>query len=223
MTFTHRLLSLVALAFVASLGASTANAQYANDNTTGISVRPFTVAQAMAGYSLSSYKIHNVGVNVKGINVTGTAMPDGSYIAYRFINITKVDISGIHRTPGGHVDFIRLASAGNKQKWPTTVKIQDAYLHDGDGIPLLVQDLWIDQLTLRNVRVERVTVGIQIGAAAAGKIDKVFIDGCPNQSIAILGRPGSIKTVYIKRSPGLKISDVLNQWGQARCKFVHLD
>lgn len=188
-----------------------------------VSSRPFTVQQSLAGRTLADIKVSNVPVNAKGINVTGTIVSSSLYWSYRNINVNHCEISGVWRTPGAHNDFIRICGRGFSQNVPSTIRINDVDIHDGQGLPVFLESVFADTVTLSNLRVRNTTTGIQIGTGWVGYINTIVIDSCPNVGIAIFGRPGSIKTVYIKNSPGLRISDCRSMWGQTGCKFVYLN
>jgi hypothetical protein len=194
---------------------------YKNFTNSSVCRRPRSATDK--GLALSDWRISKLPINNKGMNLTTTKNPDGSVWAYRWIAVWHCEISDVWRTPGYHTDFIRIAGSGNYQDVPTTVLIQDVYFHDGEGIPLLIQDGVFDKITLKDLRVKNTTVCLQICTINSGKVGVVEIDHCPNMSIAIMGRPGSIGTVYVKNSPGLKIADTETKNGFSGAKIIRLN
>lgn len=230
MLIKRLLCSLLVLSFVGGWPVSTASAQWINGRwvypfkyfaTDTVARRPYSATDK--GLALSDWRIHSLPINHKGMNITATLRPDGSSWAYRWIAIWHCEISDVWRTPGYHTDFIRICGGGNRQDVPTSVLIQDVDIHDGQGIPILIQDGQYDKITLRDVRVRNTTVGVQLCAINTGYIGYVVIDNCPNIGVAVMGRPGSIGTVYVKNSPGARVSDTMTKYGLSGAKIIRVN
>lgn len=171
---------------------------------------------------VQDYNISKTPVNVKGINAGVTKLSNGTAWAYRNITIKHCEISYLTRTSGYHSDFIRLFGGGSsKQDVPTTVLIEDVYVHDGDVLPLIIQDGNFDKVTLRHWRHRNVATSVKLVTVNTGNIDAVYIQDSPGITVSITGRPGSIKYVYVKNCPGSKIQDTLSKTGKTGCKIIY--
>ena len=232
MTATKRLLcaaaALMAMTFVSSSARAdgwvngwwTYPYTYATNQT--IHHRPWAADDK--GLMICDTRIADTPIDNKGIAIGATRFPDGSSWGYRWIAIWHCEIANIWRSgPGIHQDFLQIAGGGDSQDVPTTVLLQDLDIHDGDGMPVILQDGIFDKITLRDVRVRNTTVSIQLVAINSGHIGTIVIDHCPNISIGIMGRPGSIGTVYVKNSPGLRVGDCMTSKGKSGANIVYLD
>ncbi len=173
--------------------------------------------------AIMDLRISNLPINQKGIAVGATRLPNGQYWAFRSIKIADCEISDVRRTAGIHTDFIQVVGGGNWQDVPISLRVENIDMHDGVGIPLMIQDGNFDHISLTHLRVRNTTVSLQISSMHTGHIGTITIDDCPNMSIAIMGRPGAIGTVYIKNSPGLRTADVPNPAGRSGARFVYLN
>lgn len=232
MTSIKRVLCLVVAFAAVAMLADSAQAEWANGfwrypytyfTSKSVCRRPGSEQDGRNGLAISDYKISKLPINQKGINITGTQVKNGPYWAYRWIAIWHCEVSDCWNDPGVHNDFIRIAGSGEKSNLQTTVLLQDLDLHDGNAIPVFIQDLMCDKMTIRDVRINRTTLGVHLGAAVCGYIRTVYIEHCPNLHVALIGRPGSIGTVYIKNSPGIKIGNTASRMGKADAKLVYLD
>lgn len=180
------------------------------------------MADSETGLSLSDWRISRLPLMEKGMNITGTKLADGSFRCYRWIAVWHTEVSDVWRTPGGHVDFIRICGGGKSQRIPTTVLLQDIQLHDGDGLPLLIQDGWYDKITLKGVRIWNTNIGAQV-AMYNGFTDSIVIEDCPGLQFLLLGPPGSIRTVYVKNSPGIRIQDNPGKTVKTGAKIIYAE
>ncbi len=185
--------------------------------------RPFSVPQAQGGLAMHDLSITNTPVNNKGIGIGATQIGGGNYLAWKWVAIWHCEISGIWRTPGWHTDFIQIVGGGNTQGYPTDVIVQDIDMHDGEGIPLMMEDGYFGNILLKDLRVRNTTVSLQVTAIHTGHINSIVVDHCPNMSIAIMGRPGSIGNVYVKNSPGIRIGDTPNVAGRSGAHVIFLN
>lgn len=229
-----RVMSLCAVMWVGAMVAGAAKADgwvngfweypytYYTNNT--VFDRPGSAQDGRNGVAVYDYRISNLPINEKGINITGTQdRNSGVYWAYRWIAIWHCEISDCWATPGIHQDFIRLAGVGWNQNIWTSILIQDIKIHDGVGIPVFIQDVLCDCLVLKDIRIYNTTLGITIGEADNTYCKQVWIDHCPNISVALIGVPGSIGTVYVKNSPGIRVGNTKSRFGLGDAKIVYLD
>ena len=186
-----------------------------------IARRPYSKTDK--GLALSDIQIVAPPRNHKGFGIGASRFADGSSWAYRWIAIWHCEISQVWGDRGEHCDFLQICGGGDSQDVPTTVLLQDLDIHDGNAMPLLIQDGIFDKITLRDIRVRNVTVAVQIVAINSGRIGTIIIDRCPNISIGIMGRPGSIGTVYVKNSPGVRVGDTMTARGKSGAKIIYLN
>ncbi len=173
--------------------------------------------------SIHDTSITNTPINHKGIGIGATRLPNGQYWAWNWVAIWHCEISGIWRTPGWHTDFIQIVGGGNWQDQPTDVILQDIDLHDGVGIPVMIEDGNFNNILMKDLRVRNTGVSLQVTAIHTGHINTITVDHCPNMSIAIMGRPGAIGQVFVKNSPGLRISDTPNVAGRSGARVIFLN
>src|SRR5438046_3181250 len=90
---------------------------------------------------LSDLRIGKLALNEKGIEVGVNRFATGKCWAYNNITIRHCEISDAYREVGIHADFIRIFGGGSdKQNVPTNVTVDDCYCHDGNSLPLIIQD-----------------------------------------------------------------------------------
>ena len=185
----------------------------------GLNFRPRAADQKTL--VVADYNISKLPVNIKGINAGVTPLSNGTAWAYRNITIKHCEISYLSRTAGYHCDFIRIYGGGaKKQDVPTSVLIEDVYVHDGDVLPLIIQDGNYDKVTLRHWRMQKVATSVQLNALKYGNIDEVILEDSPGISVALSGRPGAIKIVRVRRCPGAKIVDCNTAYGKSGAKII---
>ncbi len=197
MTLNKRILCLIAVAFVAGTMSSSAKANgwvngfwvypyktFLHDSTGG---RPWAANQKVL--TIQDTSITNTPINHKGIGIGATRLPNGQYWAWKNVNILHCEIAGIWRTPGWHTDFIQICGGGNWQDNPTDIVLQDIDLHDGVGIPVMIQDGNFNNILMKDLRVRNTGVSLQVTAIHTGHINSITVDHCPNMSIAVMGRP----------------------------------
>ena len=171
---------------------------------------------------VADYNISKTPVNNKGMNIGATPLSNGTAWAYRNVTVKHCEISFLTRTRGYHSDFIRIFGGGrNRQDVPTSVHLEDIYVHDGDVLPLIIQDGNFDKVTIKHWRMARVASSVQLCAMKWGNIDTVYIQDSPGISVAICGRPGAVKYVYVKNCPGAKIVDARTVYGKTGCKIIY--
>ena len=188
-----------------------------------VSRRP--VSSTDKGLSLAHWRIDRVPTDAKGLQVYSTRYSSSKPAwAYRWIAIWHCEISNVWRSgPGIHNDFIHIVGGGGLgQDVPTTVLLQDIAIHDGNGIPIMIQDGWFDKITLRDIRVWNTTTNVQIATINSGSVGEIYIENSPNIRVAIMGRPGTVKRVYIKNCPGASISDVACKYGKTGAQIIHV-
>ncbi len=219
-----------AAVLISSLVASNAQAAWSNGwwvfpykyyQKTSFTSRCMNYDQSAAGIRVADRRIYGLEKNAKGINITSTIVNNAYSIGFRKITIWHCEISDVWRTPGGHVDFIRIAG-GLKQNVPSTIYLQNIWIHDGDGIPFLFERMWCDKMTLKDIKVERTTVGIQIAPADVGYIDTLVLDNINNTSVGLIGRPGSIRVVYVRNCKNFRVGDAPGPFGLTGAKIVYL-
>ena len=44
-------------------------------------------------------------------------------------------------------------------------------------------------------------------------LKRIIVENCPGLSVAVMGKPGTIGQVYVRNSPGAKVSDSLTALG----------
>jgi hypothetical protein len=191
-----------------------------NFGSTSIYRRPFKSSEKVM--SVYDWRMSKLPRNHKGIEIGATTNKDGSVWAYRWIGIWHCEISDAWRDGGIHTDFIRIYGGGTKkQDVPTTVVLQDIYIHDGNALPIIIQDGEFDKITLKDIRVENVANSPQLVTINCGSMKEVFVENCPNLRVTLCGRPNSIGVVYVKNSPGCVIVDALNKAGRSGAKIVY--
>ncbi len=173
--------------------------------------------------NIQDYSITNPPINHKGMGIGSSKQPNGSYWSWKSITVSHCEISGIWRTPGWHTDFIQVCGGGNWQDNPTDLVIQDIDMHDGVGIPVMIEDGNFNSILLKDLRVRNTVVCLQVTAIHTGHINTITVDHCPNMSIAIMGRPGAIGIVYVKNSPGIRIGDTPNVAGKSGARVIFLN
>ena len=185
--------------------------------------RPFSPAQAAAGLSIHDTQVLNPPLMVKGIAVGPTFVSPGVWWTWKFVAVWHCEVAGVNRIPNGHVDFCRIVGAGDQQSSPTTVICQDLILHDGTGLPLIVQDGKYDSILFKDIRIYNTQIGAQV-VNNAGHVNTVTVDHCPGMQLLLLGNPGGIGTVYVKNSPGIKIWDnPATPWRKTGAKIIYLN
>jgi len=165
---------------------------------------------------LENYRIHHV-TNQKAMDIGVTQLSSTLWQAYKTITVKHYhayDIWRDGRYSGLHTDFLRIAGQGGKQTNKTDVWLEDLWFHDGDAVPLIIQDGDFGTIMLKDVKIERTTRNVQISTMSVGSIDRIIIEDSPGLVVGIQGRPGTIKEVIIRNSPGAKVSDELTTLGQ---------
>lgn len=184
-------------------------------------LRPMTPS-ASKTVNFSNVRIHDIPHNAKGVEFGATPKPNGTYICYKQINVSHCEISDVWRDGGIHNDFIRIFGGGaNKQDVPISIKIEDVYLHDGNGMPIMIQDGNFDRIILKDLRIERTYNSPQIATVNSGHINRIDIINCPGQRITLIGRPGSITVCYVKNSPQVQVVDARNANGYSGVKIIY--
>jgi hypothetical protein len=167
-------------------------------------------------------KISKLPRNAKGIEFGATQKGDGSWICYRQINIWHCEISDAWRDGGIHSDFIRIFGGGDQgQDVPISVTLEDIYIHDGNALPIVIQDGIFDHITFKDLRVENVFNSPQLATINSGRIDRIDIENCPGLRVTVMGKPGTIKVAYVKNSPGAEVFDATNINGVSGCKIIY--
>ncbi len=185
--------------------------------------RPFSPQQAAAGLQVHDAQVNNIPFMHKGIAVGPTAVAPYVWWTWRYVAIWHCEVSGVRRTPGGHVDFCRIVGAGDQQSGPTTVICSDLVLHDGDGLPLIVQDGKYDSILFKDIRIFNTNIGAQV-VNNSGHVNTVTVDHCPGMQLLLLGKPGGIDTVYVKNSPYIRIWDnPATPWRKTGAKIIYLN
>ncbi len=187
-----------------------------------ISLRPRTATDTVV--ALRDIVVANPPLMHKGMNITGTYLGYYNWWVYRSISVTHCEIAGVRRTgPGAHVDFLRIAGAGDSQRVPTVINLTDLAIHDGDGLPIIIQDGMFDSITLKDIRIWNTQIGAQV-VANQGHIKSVLVDHCPNLQLLVLGKPGGVDVVYIRNSPGIKVWDnPATPWRKTGAKIVFIN
>jgi len=166
--------------------------------------------------------VNKLPLDHKGIEVGPIFNKDGSIWAYRNVVIRHCEIADAYRETGIHSDFIRMFGGGSgKQDVPTTVMLDDIYIHDGNSLPIIIQDGEFDSITLRNIRVENTANSPQLVTMNSGSIGNIVVDTCPGLRLTICGRPGSVKTCTVKNSPGCVVVDASNVTGRTGVKITY--
>jgi hypothetical protein len=184
--------------------------QYDGPGTSDVRLRYRPTSAADTTLLVENVYIHDVW-NQKGIDIGATVFPDRSSLVYDNVTVRHYEGARINRDearfPGYHMDFLRVSGAGDAQATPTDVTLDDIYIHDGDALPIIIQDGWFGTVTLRNVRIERTSLsGVQIATIKSGRIDHLIIEGSPGLNVALMFQPGTIGTVDVIDSDGAKVS-----------------
>jgi hypothetical protein len=186
----------------------------------GINRRPFSAAEKKVW--IRDVRIDRIR-NEKGINIGATVKPDGKTSwAYREIRVTHCELSNINMDPGIHADFVRIFGGPRQDTW-TTVVLRDLYIHDGNALPLIIQDGQFDRVYLQHLRIERTHHSIQISTINAGHVKDVYVDHCPDIGITLMGRPGTIGRVHVRNSPGIYVFDANTKNGRSGVQVIHED
>jgi len=173
---------------------------------------------------LSNLRIGKLAMNEKGIEVGVNRYATGKCYAYNNITIRHCEISDAYREVGIHADFIRIFGGGSdQQNVSTNVTIDDVYCHDGNSLPLIIQDGNFDKIAIRDIRIDGTSNGVQLVTINSGSINSITIENCPGLNVSICGAPGTIKTCTIKNSPGAAVHDALTPKGYSGVKITDLD
>ena len=173
---------------------------------------------------ISDTRIQKLSLNEKGIEVGVNRYATGKCYAYSSITIRHCEISDAYREGGIHADFIRIFGGGSdRQNTPTNVTIDDVYCHDGNSLPLIIQDGQFNNITIRDIKIANVANGVQLVTMNSGTINSITIENCPGLSVSLCGAPGTIKTCTVKNSPGAIVHDAQNPKGYSGVKITELN
>jgi hypothetical protein len=185
--------------------------------------RPWVKEDHRSELVVGNMHLHNI-TNQKAIDIVLTS-PDkptpieGEPNTYSKVTVRNCNVENIWRDETGgklglHIDFLRICGGGDEQPIWTDVLVEDYYIHDGNALPLLIQDGKFNTITLRRVKIERSALGsVQISAMNCGHINKVIVEDCPGLRVALMGRPGSIDSAVVRNSPGAAVMDTRNHAG----------
>jgi hypothetical protein len=185
--------------------------------------RPWVVDDHKGSLLVENMRIHDV-TNQKAIDIDLCSFDrpspaEGQPLTYAKVIVRNCEIFNINRDAAGaraglHIDFLRICGGGDRQPFDADVLVEDVYLHDGNALPLLIQEGKFSTITLRRVRMENTAIGsVQIGVINQGHIRNVIIEDCPGVRVALMGRPGSIERCTIRNSPGAFIRDTRTNHG----------
>ncbi len=181
--------------------------QYKGPGTKDVQARfrPWTPQDNHGTLDLENYRIHDVR-NQKAIDI-GVTAAGRSLWWYDQITVRHYEAYRINRNdkkfPGLHMDFLRIAGGGNHQTSPTNVLLDDIDLHDGSGLPIIIQDGWFGTVTLRNIRVYNTTLNdVQFATLNGGHVDRIIVENSPGLHVDIFNRPNTVGLVKFIKSPG---------------------
>ncbi len=147
-------------------------AQYTGPGSKDVQARwrPWTATEK--DLLVENLRIHDVW-NQKGIDIGCTVNSNGTIWGYENITIRHYEGARINRDeskfPGLHIDFLRIAG-GNPQGKGTNVILDDIYIHDGDALPLIVQDGNFGTVRLKNVVLAMFLSGAVAGIAGMTEV-----------------------------------------------------
>jgi hypothetical protein len=199
-------------------------AQYTGPGTSDVRFRRRPWSATEKNLLVENLRIHDVW-NQKGIDIGMTRNADGTIWGYENITIRHYEGARINRDesrfPGLHIDFLRI-DGGNPQGPGTNVLLEDIWLHDGDALPIIIQDGHFGTVTLRDVLIERTSLNnVQICTINSGSFDRIVIENSPGLRVALMGRPGTIDEVIIRNSPGAVVSDLLVNGGRTGASIIY--
>jgi hypothetical protein len=223
--------ALVVSLLVTAIPAQAAwvNGKWVNMNPNFMRILTDTVYKKPASASdqtllISDLRIQKLDMNEKGIEVGVNRYAAGKCYAYNNITIRHCEISDAYRQVGIHADFIRMFGGGSdQQNVPINVTVDDVYCHDGNSLPLIIQDGLFNNITIRDLRIEGTANGVQLVTMNSGSINNITIENCPGLNVSICGAPGTIKTCTIRNSPGAIVHDAANKNGYSGVKIINLD
>jgi len=178
---------------------------------------------------VQNYYIHDL-INQKALDIRATrreGLPAWAYSSITLKNLKIHDIERREDLPGGaglHIDHIRIAGGANSQDTKTNILIENVEIDGGDALPILITDGVYGTITLRNVSIKDTTLNnIQFKTDKVGSIDRIVIENSPGIGVALIGRPGSIKSVIIKDSPDIRFGDTLSSAGRTGADVEIID
>lgn len=192
------------------------NKQYPAENEVK-HIRPWIVEQHKSELVVENLHIHNV-TNQKAIDIILTSFDRPTPVPNEPNTFSKVvvrncEVNDIWRDEVGakaglHIDFLRVCGGGDQQPFPTDLLVEDFYMHDGNALPILVQDGKYNTITLRRVRLEKSYLGsVQIGVVNCGHVKQLIVEDSPGLRVALMGPPGAIEQAIVRNSPGAFVRD----------------
>ena len=178
--------------------------QWTSVGSKDVQVRRRPIAPDQTSLLLENYRIHDA-TNQKAMDIGVTKNADGSVWSYNDITIRHYEAFNINRdettAPGLHTDFLRIAGSAQAVT-PTDVTIDDAYIHDGDAMPIIIQDGRFGTIRLKDVRIENTTLQqIQLATIHSGSIEHIVVEDSPGLHLSVM-EGGPIGDVTFLNSPG---------------------
>ena len=144
-------------------------------------------------------------------------------VAYRTVNLNHLAVGRLTALSAALPHGIRIVGGGDRQDVPTTVNITDLDIQAGNGLPVGVYNGLFDKVTFKGIRSGGTRKDLYVSVIDFGQVEAVYVENCPNMTLSLFGRPGSIGTVYVKKSPGLRIQDVNTRRGKSGAKIVYVN
>ena len=176
----------------------------------------------------STLNIQDLGLqdllNQRAIEVFTTAADvsseGGARATFGAVEIRNCEIAGLRRDELGartevQVEGIRITGGGDAQGEETDVLLEDVYIHDGQAVPIRIQEGKFGTITFRRVRIERMlSAMVQVSLINSGSVRQIRIEDSPGLVVRLMGQPGSVGEVVVEGSPEAKVRDELTPEGR---------
>lgn len=194
--------------------------------------RPQKAEEESAELTVRGLRLENA-INQRGLDIhlsgQDVASASGKVPTYAKVVVQQCEVSNVRRDATGakldqRVDALRIIGGGEMQPIETDVLIEDVYIHNIDGVPVLIQEGKYGTITLRRLRVENAAGGgVQIGVINGGYVRNVVVEDCPGLRVELLGRPGSIGRCVVRHSAGAVVEDQALAGGRRSGAAVETD
>ena len=144
----------------------------------------------------------------------------GARATFGAVEIRNCEIGGLRRDELGartevQVEGIRITGGGDAQGEETDVLLEDVFIHDGQAVPIRIQEGKFGTITFRRVRIERMLSSmVQVSLINSGSVRQIRIEDSPGLVVRLMGRPGSAGEVVVEGSPEAKVRDELTPEGR---------